>query len=323
MKEIKHRLNPIRERSNQGKSSRLRWLFPFLFISINTLIAGMLLLMRGTGVFQVQQSLLPLVTIGGLLACSSTGTLLLIRYLRLMSLSGGQKSLLTLTLVLPVLAGMFAMLPAGGLTVTGGLSLGLVYFLAFAGVLELIHREGLKSPDSEMIPFQSQNHEAFCNPEDQRQVSGDQLAIPEETLAEAEPEVIIDENHEALFAALLGQGDSAQETEEIDESRENCSQWMNRATNPEGFEVIEGGRLIQFARNQKVSIVHIGLLPPLEGSLCVSCEFELGQPVRARVLETRGYGISVEVKRTHELESEFDTVLHYRITNQPFNEKAA
>lgn len=323
MHETKHYLNQSRERSKQEKSSHLRWLFPFLFIGFNMLVTGILLLMRGTGVFQVQQSLLPLLTIGGLLACSSSGTLLLIRYLRLMNLTGGQQSLLSLALVLPVLIGMFAMLPAEGLTVSGGLTLSLVYFLAFAGVLEMIHREGSEATAAEMPAFHNRDEFAKLPAADDRlSVSSQNQADPEEEAAEDEPE-LIDENHEALFEALLGQGDSAQETEGVDESRKSCSQWMNRTMHPEGFEVVEGGTLVQFARNQKVSIVHIGLFPPLGGSLSVSYDLELGQPVRARLLEIRGYGISVEVKRTQETDSEFETTLHYQIINQPLSEEAA
>ena len=322
MKDTKH--GQFKDRSHQGKSSHLRWLFPFFCLTFNSFIAGSLLVMRAMGVFQIQQSLLPLLTIGGLLSCCSVGTLLLIRALRLMSFSGNQKQGFTLAIVLPVLAGMLAMLPAGGLTVTGGLMLSLVYFLAFAGVLELIHREGAKYPAAELLPFKQQNDSDLLAHENQSQIVSRrrQTDIPEEELAEAEPG-IIEADNEALFEALLGQGESAQETEEIDESRENCSQWMNRATDPEGFEVVEGGTLIQFAGNQKVSVVHIGLFPALEGNLTVSCDFEFGTPIRARVLETRGFGVSVEVKRTQDLEAEFEAELRYRITNQPFQEEVA
>lgn len=322
MKDTKH--GQFKDRSHQGKSSRMRWLFPFFCLTFNSLIAGSLLLMRVTGVFQIQQSLLPLLTIGGLLSCCSIGTLLLIRALRLMNISGNQKHGFTLAIVLPVLAGMLAMLPVGGLTVTGGLILSLVYFLAFTVVLELIHREGAKYPDSELLPFKKQSDSDLVARENQNQIVSrqKQADLPDEELAEEEPG-IIEADNEALFKALLGQGESAQEIEEVDESRENCSQWMNRATDPEGFEVVEGGTLIQFAGNQKVSIVHIGLFPPLEGNLTVSCDFEFGTPIRARVLETRGYGVSVEVKRTQDLEAEFEADLRYRITNQPLQEEVA
>ncbi len=323
MHETKHQRNQSGERSNQGKSSRLRWLFPFLCIGFNTLVTGTLLLMRGTGVFQIQQSLLPLLTIGGLLACSSSGTLILIRSLRLLNLTRGQQSLLCLALVLPVLIGMFALLPVEGLTLGGGLTLCLVYFLSFAGVLELIYREGSEISAEKMPVFHIRDEFAKRPAAaDRLPVSGQNQADPGEEPAVDEPE-LIDENHEALFEALFGQGDSALEMEEADESRKGCSQWMNRVVRPEGFEVVEGGTLVQFARNQKVSIVHIGLFPPLSGSLSVSYDLELGQPVRARLLETRGYGVSVEVKRTQEIDSQFETTLHYQITSQPLTEEAA
>ena len=94
---------------------------------------------------------------------------------------------------------------------------------------------------------------------------------------------------------------------------------MNRSQDPDGFEVIEGGTLVQFEKHQKVSVVHIGLFPPVEGELHVVCAFEFGTAVRARILETRGYGISVEVKRTYDLEHAFETEMNYQISNQALN----
>ncbi|HAH44112.1 MAG TPA: hypothetical protein DCM07_04525 [Planctomycetaceae bacterium] len=69
--------------------------------------------------------------------------------------------------------------------------------------------------------------------------------------------------------------------------------------------------------------MHLSLYPPLKGKLSVNCEFDPGLSVRTRVLETRGYGISVEVKRASGLEQEFEAVMQYGVTNQRLNEDVA
>ncbi|WP_339732090.1 hypothetical protein [uncultured Gimesia sp.] len=325
MEETNQRQNQFKDRPVQGKPSRLRWLFPFFLIGGNLLFASLFLLLRGVGGFQIQQSYLPLLTIGGLLSCASVGTLLLIRSLRLMNLSSGQKHSLTLALILPVLAGMLAVLPQNGLNLTGILFFSLAYFLAFAGVLEVIDRENSNWQRSEFLPIGNSDQgnlvsqaSALSDRADSPQI------VPETELEDVQDAPDSEENNEALFEALLGQSDAAQqETSEADESRENCSQWMNRSQNTDGFEVIEGGTLIQFAKHQKASVVHLGLFPPVEGKLHVVCTFGLGMAIRARVLETRGYGVSVEVKRTYDLEHAFEAEMNYRITNQALNEDVA
>ncbi|QDV50148.1 hypothetical protein [Gimesia fumaroli] len=318
MKTSNHRQNQSTDRPVQGKPPRLRWLFPFFLIGGNLVFASLLLLMRGTGLFQIQQSFLPLLTIGGLLSCVSTGTLLLIRLLRLMNLSSRQKHGLTLALVLPVLAGMLSVMPQDGLNLTGILFFSLAYFLAFAGVLEVLDREGTSESESEFLAFSKPNARNLIS-----QTPDLADSVPIQPESEFEQPTSSEESNEALFEALLGQSDAVQEMTEADERREKRSQWMNRSKDPDGCEVIEGGTLVQFAKNQKASVVHIGLFPPVEGTLQVVCAFEFGMAVRARVLETRGYGISVEVKRTYDLAHAFETEMNYRITNQALNEDVA
>ncbi|WP_298858982.1 hypothetical protein [uncultured Gimesia sp.] len=320
MNEAKY--SQFKDQANQRKPSRLRWFFPFLLISFHFLIVALLLLMRATGLIQISQSLFPLLTVGGVMSCISFAVLLLIRALRLMNLTVGQQNGLTLVTVLPVIAGMLALLPAEELTVAGALSFGLVYFLGFAGVLELINREVSKNRAIEIHIFEKDKGTDLVSLFNHHPVS-EQNPIAAEEDIDSESSDMIDENNEALFEALLDQKDSNQQTLDINEREENRSQWMNRTMESEGVEVVEGGTLVQFSRNQKVSIVHIGLSPPMDGNIYVSCSFETGMPVRFRVLETRGYGISVEVKRTGELDSEFNTYLHYQISNQQINEEAA
>lgn len=320
MEETKH--SQVMDRSTRGTSSRLRWLFPFFTISINFLIASILLLMRAAGSFQVQQSFLPLVMLGGLLSCLSLGTLLLIRYNQLMDLSKSQKYCLTLALVLPILGGILAALPVGQWTPTGGLVLVVIYFLAFIGVLELVEREAAK-----LTALPSECHyegQQFSQSEGGTRSSKPKQVLLVEEENREEPSELIEEGNEALLKALLEQPtDSAQEVIEFDEEQENRSQWMSRVTEPNGSEVVDGGALVQFAIDQNVSVVHIGLFPPLSGILSVSCDSEFGTTVRTRILETRGYGISVEVKRGHNLEEEFETYLYYRITNIELTEDVA
>ncbi|MDF1743037.1 MAG: hypothetical protein P1V19_05040 [Gimesia sp.] len=320
MNEAKY--SQFEDRANQRKPSRLRWLFPFLLISFHFLIAAILLLMRATGVLQIPQSLFPLLTVGGVMSCISFAELFLIRALRLMNLTVGQQNGLTLVTVLPVIAGMLALLPAEALTMTGALSIGLVYFLGYAGILELINREVSNNRATENHFIEKDKATDLVTAFNHNPVSEQKPIVAEEDLATESPDMI-DENNEALFEALLDQKDSNQPPLEINERDENRSQWMNRTMGTEGVEVVEGGTRVQFSRNQKVSIVHIGLSPPMEGNISVSCSFAIGMPVRFRVLETRGYGISVEVKRTDELDSEFNTYLHYQISNQQINEEAA
>lgn len=325
MEETKRSINQIKNRTIQGKSSHLRWLFPFFMIGVSFILASVLLLMRSTGIFQVQQSFLPLITLGGLLSCFSLATLLLIRSQRLMDLSQSQKYSLTLVLILPVLGGMFAALPDGQLTSVGGWGLITVYFLAFAGVHELIEREAAVLAASENFPTELQHEEGqqFSQHDQERHISSPkQTVVAEET--SAEPPELIDESNEALLKVLPELStDSTHEVIEFDEEQENRSQWMSRMTEPNGSEVIEGGTLVQFARNQKVSVVHIGLFPALSGDLSISCDSEVGAAIRTRILEIRGYGISIEVKRGDNLEEEFETYLYYRICNAKLDEEVA
>ena len=261
------------DRSNMGKPSRLRWLFPFLLISFNILISVSIVLMRSTRIFQNPQSFWPLLTVGGLLSCISFGALLLIRALRLMHLTAGQQNGLTLVSVLPIVAGMLALLPMAALSLTGVAFLSLVYFLGFAGVLELINRERYKYRAAETLSRKTQTETDLPTAVESKRVA--ELApnavrnldeIGGEVIAKTPG--IVEENNEALFEALLGREDSTQEIIESDAGEESRSQWMNRTTNAEGVEMVEGATLLQFSKNQKVSIVHIGLFPPLGKNVC-------------------------------------------------------
>lgn len=326
MNETKY--SQFKDRSNLGKPSRLRWLFPFLLISFNILISASLLLLRSTGIFPNPQSFWPLVTLGGLLSCFSSGALLLIRALRLMNLTVGQQNCLTLVIVIPVVAGMLALVPLAAFSLTGAIFLSLAYFMGFAGVMELINRERNQYRATEFPGDDTQTKTDFptskkMNPVAERSPDEVQkLDDIENEVTAATPDKS-EENNEALFEALLGQKASTQKMVENDSGEESRSQWMNRTTDSEGVETVEGGTLVRFSANQKVSIVHIGLFPPLEGKISVSCDFESGTPVRFRLLEVRGYGVSVEVKRTRELEMEFETNLKYTISDHQFNEDVA
>lgn len=304
----------FKDRSHMGKPSRLRWLFPFFLIGFHILIAALLLLMRATGMIQVVKNLFPLFVTGCLLSCFSLGILLLIRAMRLLDLTRRQQNFLTLVSVLPVVAGMLAFLPSSEITAIGGVSLGLVYFGGYAGILELINREGFKTHTTENCPFED-------NEEFEQTFDENQVLVDEELVAETSE--LLEENNEALFEALLGQADSIRETIAIDEDRETRSQWMSRTSEPAGVEVIEGGTRVEFSRNQKVCIVHIGISPPLDGKISVACHFEGEIPVRFRVLETRAYGVSVEVKRTQSLETELETHLHYNVSADSLNHEVA
>lgn len=309
MKERHRSANQSNNGTNQGKPSRLRWLFPFFLIGFNSVIAGVLLLLRMMGGFQIQQGYLPLITLVSLLSCISLGTLLFARKKKLLLLAKGHRNILTLALILPVFVGMLATLPAEGLQLIGGLILSTVYFVGFVAVLELLEREHAKCLEAHIYDDVIQLRVRRTEP------------VAREVISNEEPETP-EEDNEALFKALIQQGDCALETGE-NESKENYSQWMNRTTDPDGFEVIEGGALVQFSANQKMSIVHVGLVPPLDGDLDVRCETEDDTVVRTRVLETRGYGISVQVNRTHDLDSNFETYLYYRITNRTLREAVA
>lgn len=318
MEQVRVNHNQLKDQPVQGKPSWLRWLFPFFMIGGNIVVALMLLLMRGVGVIQIQQTFIPLIAVGSLLSTNATGTLWLIRALRLMNLTSGQKQGLTLALVLPVLSGMLALLPESGLSLPGMLYFSLAYFLAFAGVLEVIDREAAQKDEAECDA--RADSPVFSDESDEDQASQENAVDPE-VIAEDVGETV--ENNEDLFAAILSRDQEDEETITEGERDENCSQWMNRSRNAEGAEIIEGGTLVEFAVNQNVSVAHIGLFPPVAGELHVDCAIQPEMGVRSRVLEARAYGISVEVKRTIDLQHELTIEMNYRISNQAFNEEVA
>lgn len=321
MREDNRSISQFNAGSIRGKPSRLRWLFPFFLIGLSTLIAGVFLLMRIVGLVQIQQGFLLLIFSVSLLSSIAFGTLLFARHQRLLLLSRNQQNWFTLALILPVFVGMLATLPLQGLTLSGGLIPCTLYFLAFILVLELLGRERSKYSETYHIDEGHDEESEIVMNDDEELLklrpmnSGCESVISEET-----PEIET-ENNEALFESLIEASDSFCEAE--DESKENYSQWMNRVADPDGFEVIEGGSLVQFSVNQKVHVVHIGLFPPLEGDLDVVCELENGAETRVRVLEIRGYGVSVEVNRASDLASKFETNLYYRITNRINREEVA
>ncbi|HAW31628.1 MAG TPA: hypothetical protein DCY03_26565 [Planctomycetaceae bacterium] len=312
MKQSKQNLHCLENEMTRGKLSLLRGLSPLFFAVVIIAGGGGLLLLRAVGSIQVQNSYLPVLTVGSLMSCLVAGTLLLLRQFRMLRLSGSQKSGLTLALILPVLAGMLAVLPEKGLNLMGILFFCLTYFMAFAGILEWLDREAVRFAEDDRRDCTQQTFSE---------------TVPVESLADADPETSdhaeIDAGREKRFEALLAQSQSDVESLSDDQEHANCSQWMNRNSDEAGVEFIEGGVLVQFEPQQKTRVVHLGLYPPLKGKLSVNCEFDPGLSVRTRVLETRGYGISVEVKRSIDLESEFEAVMQYWVTNQTCNEDVA
>lgn len=312
MKQSKQNLHCLENETRWGKLSLLRGLSPLFFTVVVIAGGGGLLLLRAVGLIQVQDSYLPVLTVGSLMSCLVAGNLLLLRQLRMLRLSDSQKSTLTLALVLPVLAGMLAVLPENGLNLIGILFFCLTYFMAFAGVLEWLDREAVDRTEDEQFDGSEQEFSETVSVELSSAVD-----------PEMSDHVEIDEGREKRFEALLSQSQSDVESLSGDQERAHCSQWMNRNSDEAGFEFIEGGVLVQFEPQQKTRVVHLGLYPPLKGKLSVNCEFDPGLSVRTRILETRGYGVSVEVKRSIDLEQEFQAVMQYWVTNQTCNEDAA
>ena len=296
-------ITQISERSTGGKSSQQRWLFPFLFLGSNLLIAVGLVVLRITGWLQIEVSFVPLLITGGLLSASVALVLFSLHRKRLILQLEVRKHLLTLALVLPVLVGMLAVHPSAGLSLPGIYFFSLSYFMAFAGVLEWLNREAVHWQESDLLPF----------PEDE----SPDVALLENT------ETAPAGDNEALFASLLEQGVNTGDLPETQFDAENCSQWMNRSIDKAGRETIEGGMQVHFARNQRLQVVHVSLNPPLEGELSISCEVENTSGTRTRVLEKRAYGVSIEVKRTTDLEAEFESLLHYQITSCTASEDVA
>ena len=298
-------ITQIRERSTGGKSSQQRWLFPFLFLGGNLLIAVGLVVLRITGWLQIEASFVPLLVTGGLLSASVALVLFSLHRKRLILQLEDRKHLLTLALVLPVLIGMLAVHPSAGLSLPGIYFFSLTYFMAFAGVLEWLDREAVHWQESDLLPF----------PEEESPDA--EVALLESPVRESAGD------NEALFAALLEQGESAGDLSETRLDDENCSQWMNRSIDKAGGETVEGGMQVRFARNQRLQVVHVSLNPPLEGVLSISCEVENATGTRTRVLEKRAYGVSIEVKRTEDLDEEFESLLHYQITSCTASEDVA
>lgn len=297
--------DPIRERSTGEKSSQQRWLFPFLLLGANLLLTTGLVLLRTIGWFQIRQSFMPLLITGILLSGSATLVLFALHRKRIIYQLEERKPLFSLALVVPVLMGMLAVHPAEGLSLPGIYFFSVAYFMAFAGVLEWLNREAIQSRESELLPF------------GERGVPD----APQEPAALELNETAGD--NEALFAALLEQKPSVAEdhTDELKEA--DCSQWMNRSIDHAGCETVEGGIQIHFEKHQRLHIVHLSLNPPLEGTLSVTSEVEDGAGIRTRILETRAYGVSIEVKRTQNLEEEFQSQLHYLIASRTASEDVA
>ncbi|QDT89773.1 hypothetical protein [Gimesia algae] len=313
MKQSKQNLYRLENEMTRGKLSLLRGLSPLFFTGVIGAGGVGLLLLRAVALIQVEDSYLPVLTVGALMSSLVAGNLLLLRQFRLLRLSNSHKSGLTLALVLPVLSGMLAVLPENGLNLMGILFFCLTYFMAFAGVLEWLDREAAELAENDRFNDPHQGLPAAdsaesCSDAAESQISG---------LTE------IDADREKRFEALLTENQSDIETHSDDEEHSHCSQWMNRNSDESGFECIEGGVLVQFEPQQKTRVVHLGLYPPLKGKLSVNCEFDPGLPVRTRILETRGYGVSVEVKRSADLEQEFQAVMQYWVTNQALNEDVA
>jgi hypothetical protein len=297
--------NQIRERSTGEKSSQPRWLFPFLFLGANLVIATGLVVLRVSGWLQIEQSFVPLLVTGVLLSGSAALVLFDLHRQRMMLSLEERKHFFTLGLVVPVLVGMLAVHPAAGLSLPGIYFFCLTYFMAFAGVLEWLNREAAQSRESELLTF----HDHHSPVVDLEQA---------ETCSAA-----TSTDNEALFAALLGQGESALCDSESESGEESCSQWMNRSVNQSGEEMVEGGIRVHFQQNQRIQVVHLGLNPPLEGVMAITSEVEDGAGIRTRVLESRPYGVSIEVKRTQDLDGEFQSLLHYQITSCTASEDVA
>ncbi|QDT27494.1 hypothetical protein Enr10x_28110 [Gimesia panareensis] len=297
--------DPIRERSTGEKSSQQRWLFPFLLLGTNLLLATGLVLLRTVGWLQIRQSFMPLLVTGILLSGSAALVLFTLHRKRIISQFEERKPLFSLALVVPVLMGMLAVHPAEGLSLPGIYFFSVAYFMAFAGVLEWLNREAIQSRESELLPFEERGQ-----PDEAREPAALEL---NETAGD----------NEALFAALLEQKPSVAEdhTDELKEA--DCSQWMNRSIDHAGCETVEGGIQIHFDKQQRLHIVHLSLNPPLEGTLSVTSEVEDGAGIRTRILENRAYGVSIEVKRTQNLEEEFQSQLHYLIASRPASEDVA
>lgn len=298
--------NQIRERSTGEKSSQPRWLFPFLLLGGNLFIATGLVVLRIAGWLQITRSFAPLLLTGVLLSGSAALVLFGLHRQRLIRFLEERKHLFTLALVVPVLMGMLAVHPAAGLSLPGIYFFSLTYFMAFAGVLEWLNREAIESRESDLLTFDYHNS-----------------SVQEQEQVATELEATSPQN-EAIFAALLEQGEPTAESFASAESGdENCSQWMNRSGDQAVGEMVEGGIQIHFEKHQRLHVVHLGLNPPLEGVLSVTCEVEDDAGIRTRVLETRAYGVSIEVKRTQDLEAEFQSLLHYRITSCTASEDVA
>ncbi|MCA9007250.1 MAG: hypothetical protein KDA70_18410, partial [Planctomycetaceae bacterium] len=287
MKHSKQNLYCLESESTRGKLSLMRGLSPLFFTGVIIAGGGGLLLLRAVGSIQVEDTYLPTLTVGSLMSCLVAGNLLLLRQFRMLKLTSSQKSGLTLALVLPVLAAMLAVLPENGLNLIGILFFCLTYFMAFAGVLEWLDREAVERAEEEQINGREQELSETLS------VESSSTADPG-TSDQAE----IDADREKRFEALLAENQSDLESLSEDQEHAGCSQWMNRNSDEAGFEFIEGGILVQFEPQQKTRVVHLGISPPLKGKLSVNCEFDSGLSVRTRVLETRGYGVSVEVKRS-------------------------
>ncbi|WP_417387539.1 hypothetical protein [Gimesia sp.] len=313
MKHSKQNLYCLESESTRGKLSLMRGLSPLFFTGVIIAGGGGLLLLRAVGSIQVEDTYLPTLTVGSLMSCLVAGNLLLLRQFRMLKLTSSQKSGLTLALVLPVLASMLAVLPENGLNLIGILFFCLTYFMAFAGVLEWLDREAVERAEEE--PFNSHEQEfSETVPVESSSAAAD---------FEASDHAEIDADREQRFEALLAENQSDLESLSEDQEHAGCSQWMNRNADEAGFEFIEGGILVQFEPQQKTRVVHLGISPPLKGKLSVNCEFDSGLSVRTRVLETRGYGVSVEVKRSADLDQEFQAVMQYWVTNQSCNEDVA
>ena len=103
----------------------------------------------------------------------------------------------------------------------------------------------------------------------------------------------------------------------------DVTQWLTRRTLQTGDDCVEGLVRVEFAADEKQTVVHLPFSPPFSHSPEVDCEFEGIDNCRARVTTVHPFGARIELRRSGECETPESGQLQFCATCATQRERAA